>query len=72
MNDIMKTVKSFKESGLLIKDLIETIKNETKERKGGFLDTLLGTLGGSLLENMLACKGVIQAGEGTSRVCQDF
>ena len=72
INDIMKTVKFFEESGLLIKEFIETIKNETKERKGGFLDTLLGTLGASLLENMFVCKGVIQAGEGTRRVCEDF
>ena len=37
MNDIMKIVKSFEESGLLIKGVSETIKNEAKERKGGFL-----------------------------------
>ena len=36
---------------------------------GGFLCMLLGTLGASLLGNMLAGKGVIRAGEGTARVC---
>ena len=33
MNDIMKKTKSLKESGLLIKGVSETIKNETKEKK---------------------------------------
>ena len=41
MNDIMKIVKSLEESGLLIKDIRETIKNEAKEQKGGFLSMLL-------------------------------
>ena len=31
MNDIMKIVKSLEESGLLIKGVSETIKNETKQ-----------------------------------------
>ena len=52
MNDIMTIVKSFEESGLLIKDVSKTIKNEAKERKGGFLSMLLGMLGISLLENI--------------------
>ena len=81
MGDIMKLVKSLEESGLLIKDLSETIKNEAKEQKGGFSSMLLGTLGASLLENLLADKGVIatsqgggtiRAGEGTIRAGQDF
>ena len=46
-NDIMKIVKSLEESGLLIKSVSETIKNEAKEQKGGFLGMLLGTLGAS-------------------------
>ena len=40
MNDIIKIVKSLKESGLLIKRVIETIKNEVKEQKDGFLGML--------------------------------
>ena len=48
------------------------VKNEAKEEKGGFLRTLLGTWGTSLLGNMLAGKGVIRAGEGTIRARQDF
>ena len=43
MNDIMKIVKSFEESGLLIKGVSQTIKIEAKEQKGGFLSMLLGT-----------------------------
>ena len=61
-NHIVKIVKSFKESGLLIKGISETIKNEAKEQKGGFLWILLGTLDASLLENMSAGKGVMRAG----------
>ena len=63
MNDIMKIVKSLEESGLLIKDVNETIKNDTKEQKGGFLRMLLDTLGASLLGNLLAGKGTIRAGK---------
>ena len=48
MNDIMKIVKSLEEYGLLINGVSETIKNEAKEQKEGFLCVLLGTLGASL------------------------
>ena len=41
MGDIMKIVKLLEESGLLVRGLSETIKNETKEQKGGFLPILL-------------------------------
>ena len=76
MNGIMKIVNSFEESGLLIKGVRKTIKNESKEQKGGFLKMLLGTLGASLLGNLLVGKGLIatsqgqetmRAGEGTLR-----
>ena len=53
MKDIMKIVKSLEESGLLIKGISETIKNETKEQKGGFHSVLLGTLSASILGNGL-------------------
>ena len=72
MNDIMKIVKSFEESGLLIKGVCETIKNEVKERKEVFLSILLGILGASLLENLLTAKCTIRAGEGNIRADQDF
>ena len=65
MQDLLKIVKSLKDSSLLLDGITETVKNEVKEQKSGFLSMLLGTLGGSLLGNMLAGRGVIRAGEGT-------
>ena len=65
MKYVLKIVKSLEDSGLLLEGVSKTIKNEAKEQKGGFLSMLLGTLGESLLGNMLAGKGVIRAGEGT-------
>ena len=44
IKDIIKIVKSLKDSGLLLKRVSETIQNETKKQKGGFLSMLLGTL----------------------------
>ena len=58
MEDIMKIVKSLEDSGLLLNGVSETTQNEAKEQKGGFLSILLGTLGASLLGNMLAGKGI--------------
>ena len=66
MNDVMKIVKSLEESGLLIKEVIETITNEAKEQQEEFLGMLLGNLGANLLRNLLTGKGVIRAGEGTN------
>ena len=54
--NIMKIVKSLEESGLLMKTVSETIKNKAKKQKKGFLGMLLGTLGASLLENLLTVK----------------
>ena len=64
MEDIMKIAKSLEDSCVLIKGITETIVNETKEQKGGFLGMLLGTLDAGLLGNMLADKGVNRAGYG--------
>ena len=61
--DIMKIVKSFKESGLLVKEISETIKNETKDQDGGFLPMLFGTLAASLLGSALTGNRVIKADE---------
>ena len=68
MKNILKIVKSIEVSGLLLEGVSETIKNEAKEQKEGFLSIVLGTLGASLLGNMLAGKGIMRAGEGTVRV----
>ena len=53
MNDIMKIVISLKDSGLLIKGVSETTKNEAKELIGGVLGMLLGILSASLLRILL-------------------
>ena len=71
MIDIMKTVKSLEESGLLIKGVSKPIKNEAIEQKGRFLSMLLGTLGASLLENLLTVKGTIRTGEGSLKAGEE-
>ena len=71
MDDILKIVKSLENSGVLLKGVSETIQHEAKEQRGGFLSMLLGTLGASLLGDILSKglsgKGEIRAGEGTIR-----
>ena len=61
-NEIMKIIQAVEDSNILLKWVAKTIKNETKEQKGGFLSMLLGTLGASLLGNLLAGKGIVIAG----------
>ena len=64
----MKNIKALEDSGILLKGVSKTIKNETKEQKGGFLSMLVGTLGASLLGNLLTGgKGVMCAGGGIVR-----
>ena len=66
MNDIMKIIEALENSGILLTGVSKTIENETKERRGGFLSLLLGTLGASLLGNLLTGgKGIMRAGEGS-------
>ena len=65
MKDIMKIVKSFQESGLLIKYVSKTITNEIIEQKERFPGMPLSTLGVSLLGNLLTRKSRIKVGEGT-------
>ena len=67
MEDLIKIVKSLEDSGLLLKGVIESVQNEVKEQKGAFLSMLLGTLGASLLWNLLTEKGVSRAVEGIVR-----
>ena len=64
MNDLMKIVQALEDSNILLKWVTKTIEDETKEQKGGFLSMLLGTLGASLLVNLLAGKGIARAGSG--------
>ena len=71
MDDVLKIVKSFEDSGVLLKVVSETIQNEAKEQRGGFLTMLLDTLGASLLGDLLtrrlSGKGVIRVGKGVIR-----
>ena len=71
MNDIMKIVQALEDSNILLKGVTKTIKNETKEQKGGLLSMLQGTLGASLLGHLLtknlSGKGIVRAREGTIR-----
>ena len=64
MNDVIKIVQALEDSNILLKEVTETVKNETNKQKGGFLSMLLGTLGASLLGNLLTGKGVAKAGYG--------
>ena len=66
IEDLIKIVKSLEDSGLLLKGVTESVQNKVKEQKGGFLSMLLGTLGASLLGNLLAGKGINRAGEGNN------
>ena len=63
MEDIIKIVKSLEYSGLSLKGVTETVQNEVKEQKEEFLSMLLGTLGASLLRNLLTGKGIYRAGK---------
>ena len=56
MSDIIKIIQALEESDICLKGVTKTIKNETKEQKGGFLSMLLGTLGASLLGNLFNWK----------------
>ena len=75
MNDIMKIIEALENSGILLKGVGKTIKIETKEHRGRFLSMLLGTLGASLLGNLLtggkvmmrAGEGIVRAGDGIVR-----
>ena len=64
LNDIMKIVQALENFNILLIGVTKTIENETKEQKGGFSSMLLGTLGASLLGNVLTRKGIVRAGSG--------
>ena len=63
----MKIVQALADSNILLKGVTKTIKNETKEQKERFLSMLLGTVGASLLGNILAGKGLVRAGSGNKK-----
>ena len=72
MNYIIEIVKSLEESGLLVKRVSETIQNEPKEQKRGFLRMLLGTWTATLLGKLLTDKWAMRAVKGTIGAGQDF
>ena len=63
MEDLIKIVKSLENSGLLLEGVTESVQNEVNQQKR-FLSMLLGTLGASLLGNLLTGKGIHSAGKG--------
>ena len=63
----MKVVKALEDSNILLKGVTKTNKNETKEQKGGFLIILLGTLGASLLGNLLTGKAIVRGDTGNKK-----
>ena len=58
LNDLIKIATALEEHDILLKETTKTIKNTTKKQEGGFLSMLLGTLGPSLLGNLLTGKGL--------------
>ena len=68
--DLIKIVKSIEDNSLLIKGVTDADQNEVKEQNGGFLSMLLGTLGASLLGNILSGKGVNKKGNGINRASE--
>ena len=65
--NVTKIVPALEDSNILLKGVTKAIQNETKEQKGGFLSMLLGTLGASLLGNLLTGKGIERAGSGNNK-----
>ena len=64
IHDIIKIIKSLEDSGLLIEGVTKTVQNEVKEQKGELLNMLIGTLGASLLGNILTGRGAIATSQG--------
>ena len=67
MNDIMKFVQALEDSNILLKGVTKAVNNETKEQKERFLSMLFGTLGASLLGNLLAGKEIVRASSGNKK-----
>ena len=70
LNDLIKLVTALEEHDILLKGASKTIKNNTKKQEGGFLSMLFGTLGASLLGNLLTGKGLYRTGQGMYRTGQ--
>ena len=72
MNYIIRIVKSLENSGVFVDEVSETVKHKIKKPEGGFLGMLLGTLGASVLGNMLTGKVVMRAERGYSNMDKIF
>ena len=72
MDDLTKIVRSLEDSGLLLKGVTESVQNEVKEQKGAYLSMLLGTLGASLLGNLLTGKGAFHGGKGVNKKVKEY
>ena len=72
MNEIIKFVQALKDCNVLLRGVTKIIKNETRERRGGFLGTLVGTLGLILLGYLLSGKGIVRAGCGNKKESADY
>ena len=67
LDDLIKIITALEEHDILLKGTNKTIENEIKKQEGGFLSLLLGTLGASLLGNLLTGKGLYRTGKGMYR-----
>ena len=72
MDDLITIITVLEEHDILLKGTSRTIKNETKEQRGGFLSMLLGTVGASLLGNLLTGRELYRTGKGMYRTGQGF
>ena len=71
MNDRMQIIQVLEDSNILLKGVAKTIKNESKKQNGGFITMIFGTLGASLLGNLLSRKGFVRAGSGNKKRKRD-
>ena len=67
MNGIMKIVQALEDSNIFLKGVTKKIKNETRRQEGTSLGMLLGTLGATLLGNLITKKGIVRAGSGNKK-----
>ena len=72
MNYIIKVIKLLASSIVLIDGVSETMKTQNKKQEGGFLDMLLGTIGVSVLGNILTVNGVMRAGRRYINMDENF
>ena len=67
LNDLIKAITALEEHDILLEGTNKSTENEIKKQEGGFLTMLLGTLGASLLENLMTGKSLYRTGKGMYR-----